>query len=211
MAKYEVGEYAFEKKGAVSELLSAALKKYEPGEKVTDPFVSGLLTALVREHPEAAEKIGPGIEHWVVCSNSDRQYRTRGFRAKQIGREGLVRFKYTDVLSPPTRHTLFAEALTREAIDITQQLRTDAFSAGPVKCAYTGEEITEKTDAAAVHRNPSRAELHRQFLASEGLTEESVELLAHPARLEDRELAEKWRRFQTSHLSGMSIVKIQRR
>ncbi|MDQ0823341.1 hypothetical protein QFZ79_001086 [Arthrobacter sp. V4I6] len=116
MAKYEVGEYAFGKKGAVSELLSAALKKYEPGDKVADLFVSGLLTALVREHPEAAEKIGPGIEHWVVCSNNDRQYNTRGFRAKQIGREGLVKFKYTDVLSPPTRHALFAEALPSPGI-----------------------------------------------------------------------------------------------
>ncbi|WP_306914169.1 hypothetical protein [Arthrobacter sp. V4I6] len=110
--------------------------------------------------------------------------------------------------TPPTDDRCKIRA--REAIDITQQLRTDAFSDGPVRCAYTGEKITEKTDAAAVHRNPSRAELHRQFLASEGLTEESVKLLVHPSRLEDRELAQRWRRFQTAHLNGMSIVKIRR-
>jgi hypothetical protein len=214
MARYQVGEYAFGKKGAVKELLSDVLKSHEPGDRVTDPFVSGLLTALVREHPEAAEKIGPGIEHWVICSNNDLQYSTKGFRVKQIGREGLVKFSYTDVLAPPTQRALVGEALTREAIDITQQLRTDAFSNGPVKCAYTGEEITEKTDAAAVHHSPARAELHKKFLASEGLSDDTVTLVKHPAdsgfRLEDRGLAQRWRDFQLAHLKGMAIVKIRR-
>lgn len=210
VAKYDVGEFSFKKKGSVSELLSSVLEDLDVGEKVTDPFVSGLLTALAREHPEAADKIGQGVEHWLVCSNRDIGYTSKGFRAKQHGREELVRFSYNDVLSPPRKQALVAEALTQEALEITRQFRTDAFATGPVQCALTGKEIPEKTMADAVHLNPPRAQLHQAFLASEGLTYDAVGLTKHPAqsgyRLSDRDLADRWKKFQNDHLDGLAIV-----
>ena len=212
MAKYQVGEFEFESKATVRRFLSEVLKSYAPGDIVTDPFVSGVLTALLREHPEAAEKIGPGIEHWVVCSNGDLGYSGKGFRVKQVGSNELVEFGYGKVISPPSHLGRVAEALTQEAISITRQVRTDAFQNGPVECVDTGAIITEKKDAEAVHRSPVRAELHRQFLASEGLTYEAVALA--PARsgwqLADRELAGRWCDFQRARIDGMVVVKIRR-
>lgn len=207
---YEVGEFTFKKKGAVRELLKSVLEELDAGEKVTNSFVSNLLTALAREHPAAVDKIGGGIEYWVVASNKDLGYTSKGFRAKQRGRDELVVLSYTDVLSPPKRQTLVAEALTQEALEITRQFRTDAFARGPVQCALTGKEVPEKTTADAVHLNPPRAQLHQAFLASEGLTYETVELMKHPSesgnRLADRDLAERWKRFQNEHLDGLAIV-----
>ncbi|MCM0618041.1 hypothetical protein MOD31_18615 [Paenarthrobacter sp. TYUT067] len=116
MATYAVGEFRFKKKGAVSELLSSVLEHLEVGERVTDPFVSDLPTALAREHPEAADKIGEGIGCWVVASNKDLGYASKGLRAKQRGRDELVLFSYKDVLTPPKRRALVAEALTQEAL-----------------------------------------------------------------------------------------------
>jgi hypothetical protein len=107
MAKYVVGEFSFASKQAVRRLLSSALEELEDGEQVTDPFVADLLTALAREHPEAADKIGEGIEYWIAASNKDIGYATRGFRAKQRGRAEPVRFSYTDVLSPPKQRALW--------------------------------------------------------------------------------------------------------
>lgn len=135
-------------------------------EKITDSFVSDLLTALAREHPAAADKIGEGIEHWVIASNKDLGYTSKGFRAKQRGRDELVLFSYTDVLRPPNQRTLVAEALTQEALDITRRFRTDAFANGPVRCALTGKAIPEKTMSDAVHLSPPRAQLHQIFLES---------------------------------------------
>jgi hypothetical protein len=210
VATYEVGEFRFKKKGAVSELLSSVLENLEAGETVTDPFVSDLLTALAREHPGAADKIGAGVECWVVASNKDLGYTSKGFRAKQQGRNELVLFSYKDVLSPPKRRTLVAEALTQEALEITRQFRTDAFSGGPVTCAVTGIVIADKTMADAVHLDPPRALLHQMFLKSEGLTHETVELKKHPTesgyRLADLDLADRWRNFQQERLGGLAIV-----
>ncbi|MGO4187389.1 hypothetical protein [Pseudarthrobacter sp. TAF60_1] len=103
--------------------------------------MSNLLTALAREHLAAADKIGEGIEYWVVASNKDLGYTSKGFRAKQRGRDELVLFSYNDVLSPPKQQALVAEALTQEALEITRQFRTDAFSSGPVQRTLTGKEI----------------------------------------------------------------------
>jgi hypothetical protein len=110
----------------------------------------------------------------------DLGYTSKGFRAKQRGRDELVRFSYTDVISPPKQQALVAEALTREALEITRQFRADAFASGPVQCALTAREVPENTMADVVHLNPPRAQLHQKFLASEGLTYKSVEMIKHP-------------------------------
>lgn len=210
MAKYVVGEFSFAKKGEVEQLLRSVLEELEVGAMVTDSFVADLLTSLAREHPEATEKVGAGIEWWVVASNKDLGYTSKGFRAKQRGRDELVRFSYTDVLRPPKQRALVAEALTQEALDITRRFRTKAFAGGPVQCALTGKMIPEKTMADAVHLAPPRGQLHAAFLESEGLTYESVELVKHPVesgyRLVDRQLAERWRTFQEENVDGMAIV-----
>lgn len=210
MARYEVGEFTFRTKREVRELLKSVLEELEAGERVTDSFVAGLLTALAREHPAAADKIGDGIEYWVVASNKDLGYASKGFRAKQSGQDELVLFSYTDVISPPKQQALVAEALTREALEITRQFRSDTFASGPVQCALTAREIPEKTMADVVHLDPPRAQLHQRFLASEGLTYETVEMTKHETesgfRLADRDLAERWRKFQNEHLEGLAIV-----
>ncbi|MBM7794446.1 DUF3223 domain-containing protein [Paenarthrobacter ilicis] len=210
MKKYEVGEFSFRTKREVRELLKTVLEELEADERVTDSFVSSLLTALAREHPAAADKIGDGIEYWVVASNKDLGYTSKGFRAKQRDRDELVLFSYTDVISPPKQQALVAEALTREALEITRNFRTAAFASGPVQCALTAREIPEKTMADVVHLNPPRAQLHQRFLASEGLTYEAVELIKHDTesgfRLADRDLADRWREFQNGHLEGLAIV-----
>lgn len=215
MAKYQVGEFEFESKDRLKKRLSEELKSREPGDIVTDPYLSGLLTALVGEHLEAVDKIGPGIEHWVVCSNTDLGFPRKGFRIKQIGSDELVEFGYSKVINPPSEVGRVAEALTQEAIEITRQVRTDAFQNGPAKCADSGVIITDKTEAKAVHRHPVRAELHRQFLESEGLEYKDVALTpATPARsgrrLADRELAQRWCDFQLARIDGMAVVKIRR-
>lgn len=179
-----------------------------------DPDITELLSELVSRHPEAAEKIGPGIEFWVVCSNKDIGYASKGFRLKQVNRDELVRFSYLDVLKRPSRKDLVAEALTQEALEITREFRTQAFKDGPVLCSKTGVVITEKTDADVVHPSPSRRELHLSFLLREGLNYESVELAKHPTesgmRLKDRALAERWCDFQRQHLGGLVIEKAPR-
>jgi regulator of protease activity HflC (stomatin/prohibitin superfamily) len=68
MAKsVSIGELAFATKGAAEEFLRSILYKYELGELV-DEKDSVVLSELLRRHPEAAQKIGPGIESFHVRS-----------------------------------------------------------------------------------------------------------------------------------------------
>ncbi len=215
MAEYQVGEFSFASKKEVMEKLKSVLVELEPGAKVNDSYVAALLTALVRDHQEAVEKIGDGIEYWVVASNNDLGYATKGFRIKQIGRDELILFSYTDVLTPPKQRALVAEALTQEALDITREFRTLGFANGPAKCALTGSIIHDKKMADAVHLDPPRRQLHLNFLVSEGLTYENLKLEKHPTdsgfRLVDRNLAERWRAFQRDNLGGMGVVQRRER
>jgi hypothetical protein len=211
---YYVGKYKFASRAEVKRYLSEELQRRQDGDRVDDPKLAYVLSELAREHPQPDEKIGPGIEHWVVTTNTDLHHRkgNKGFRVKQFGKDELVEFGYTKVLYPPSDVEQLSTALTEEARDITEQFRTDAFKNGPVICFRTGELVTEKTLAQAVHRNPSRAVLHSQFLAQEGLNVKDIELKVVPGvsgkRLVDRGLRDRWRAFQLAHLDGMAIAKL---
>jgi hypothetical protein len=45
----------------------AMLRRYSPGDRVNDEDAKDLASLLER-HPQAAEKIGPGIDHFEVMS-----------------------------------------------------------------------------------------------------------------------------------------------
>lgn len=211
---YYVGRREFSSRAEVKRYLREELHRRAHGERVDDPELAYVLTELAHEHPRPEEKIGPGIEWWVVSSNTDLHHRAgnKGFRIKQVGREELVDFGYVKVLYPPAEVEQLRTALTEEARDITEQFRTDAFQNGPVTCCRTGQSIADKTQAQAVHRAPRRAILHSQFLTEEGLTVGDIKLVAVPGasgkRLRDRDLAARWRAFQRKHLNGMDIAKL---
>ena len=211
---YYAGSHQFASRAAVKRYIGDRLEALSVGTRVADAKLQEVLNALASEHPRPQEKIGAGIEWWVVSSNADLHHRSgnKGFRIKQRGRVELVDFSYTKVLYPPSDIQQLRTALTEEARDITEQFRTDAFKDGPVCCIWTGELISKKTDGQAIHVNPPRSVLYELFLAQEGISVSQVALEAHPGisgkRLVDRDLAARWREFQHAHLDGMAIAKL---
>lgn len=61
------GGLQFAKKGDALAYLKAMLNAYKPGDRVSDADAAVLRGALDR-HPEAATKIGQGIDHFMVRS-----------------------------------------------------------------------------------------------------------------------------------------------
>lgn len=213
MAKYIAGVVPYNSKAHLKRVLSAAKLDQPHLARVTATGISETLNALLELHDEADEKIGVGIDHWVVFDNSvDTLYTSTGFRPVRVDGSGPVKFSYRDVIDKPTHRQNAQEALTLEATSITLGWRQDQFAAGPVECVRTGELIGHYKDAQAIHLNPQRRVLHSQFLESEGLTLETVGLEKHPTdsgyRLQDRGLADRWLQFQTDHLDGMAIAKL---
>lgn len=62
-----IGGLDFARKGDALAYLRDMLWRYTPGQQVTDADALFLADALTR-HPEAAEKIGAGVDHFVVRS-----------------------------------------------------------------------------------------------------------------------------------------------
>jgi hypothetical protein len=62
-----LGGLQFAKKGDARAYLKAMLKQYKPSQRVSERDEAVLRDAL-RHHPRAAEKIGAGIDHFVVRS-----------------------------------------------------------------------------------------------------------------------------------------------
>ncbi|TBD80692.1 DCL family protein [Rhizobium ruizarguesonis] len=60
-----IGEQTFSTRGAAEEFLKSILYRYEIGDLV-DEKDSSVLSELLHRHPEASQKIGPGIESFHV-------------------------------------------------------------------------------------------------------------------------------------------------
>lgn len=183
------------------------------GTVITDPQVISILNTLIQLDVDATEKIGPGIEHWVVYSNRDLRpnRNSAGYRMMRVDGTGPIKFGYGDVLTPPKPATYVQRALTDEVADLMVEFRKAQFKAGPVYCAVTGVVIDDFLNSKAVHREPSRSELHEAFLKSEGLTFETVRLVKQmPPRsgylLADRSLAIRWIDYQRARLDGVQLV-----
>jgi len=63
----DIGSLHFPRKGDATEFLRKILYKYDLGDKVSADDAS-ILSDLIRMHPEATEKIGPGIDSFSVRS-----------------------------------------------------------------------------------------------------------------------------------------------
>ena len=70
-----LGALQFQRKGDALMHLQAMLQRYAPGQRVADADAEVLRAALKR-HPDAAEKIGAGVDHFVVRS---AEYHTQCF------------------------------------------------------------------------------------------------------------------------------------
>lgn len=210
---YRVGGHEFTFKRDLEDRLSQGLKDFAGRERVDDQLLIDVLDELAGWHPEAAQKFASGIVHWKVMPNNDLGWNTDGYRAV-LAKGGVPeKFGYSKVLSPRTHKYLVSEALTREAIEITREFRSDRFAAGPVYCSETSLLITDIKEAEAVHRRPLRGVLHEEFLQSQGLSYDDVKIeRAKPSgrRLVDRRLAQLFREYQAARLDGMDIVKSKR-
>lgn len=71
----EIGTMTFEKKGDALDHFKEMLNSYKLNEKVS-PSHTTFLKAAILKHPESLEKVGAGIDHFVVRS---ADYGTRCF------------------------------------------------------------------------------------------------------------------------------------
>ena len=69
---------AFLKKGDAKAFFSAMLARYANGSRLNDEDTLDL-SALLKLHPDHAEKVGPGVDHFLVNINNEHAQTTRSF------------------------------------------------------------------------------------------------------------------------------------
>lgn len=210
MAAYYIGEHGFSSKSAAKRFLSELKDQYDDGQRVSDEF-RNLLTALLEMHEDQNEKIGKGIEYFIVDNNADLFKATRGYRVKQVGNPIPVAFSYTKIIDRPSVKQQVQQALQNAIADLMREYRRKAFEVVPVYCADTGREISIINEAQVIHRNPSWGSLTTEFVNAHGGWEaialnKSPRVTGHV--LASDQLKAEWRALQKRHLEGLAITLI---
>lgn len=149
------------------------LHAYPVGQRIAEGTHHTVLSEVLELHPNASEKIGPGIEYFYV----EETWRLPGKEA--VGKDQrailVVRtdgeqrdWSYRHVIDSPTTAANVKSALAF-ALESGRLERRDAdFSAGPVTCALTGQLIAQKHQADTRHLNPTWHELTSGFVEIHG-------------------------------------------
>ena len=90
----DLGIIRFDKQGDATTHFRTMLGRYSPGEKVADAD-GAELAALLKRHPEYAEKLGCGIRHFEVMA---AEYGKQCFRIVRLD-DSSDRFSYPTCVS----------------------------------------------------------------------------------------------------------------
>jgi hypothetical protein len=92
---FTIDTRSFRKKGEATPFFRAMLKRYQPGDRVSDADAADL-AALLKCHTEYEDKVGSGIDHFCVMTNL---YNTQSF---EIVRADGTRddFSYKHCITP---------------------------------------------------------------------------------------------------------------
>lgn len=219
-----VGDRYFKSKSEAQSEIRRIWNSYEIGDDVANPADVQFLHDLVAKHRSPQTKIGPGVEAFVVSTNSfsgNWESKDRCIKIRQRGNPVLVEFSAPDAAKgvTGTHETRVREALANEAREVTGQIREAAFDQGLEIRDPDGTLIRDRADAEVRRISPTLKELVESFLISMSLsyTDVRVENLNTPVLrtsgrnmrgyvLADVLLAEAWITYQLHRSDLLTIT-----
>jgi hypothetical protein len=117
------------------------------------------LAALLRRHPDADEKIGPGIAH--ICVGTVPGYRSRGFTVHRTDGTSTD-FSWRACITEPSHASQVNKAMRQAVGDQIKAYKRAETSAGRLRSAITGNELAPD-DAEVDHFSPSFAALADRY------------------------------------------------
>lgn len=197
----EIAGLSFPTTEAFKEHVRGLLHQFQQGHVIGEPHHS-FLCQLVKRHPEAAEKIGPGIKHFKVISNY--VHRTPCFCL--VRTDGtFTDFSYMKCITPPTPWREYVDALRCAVADQIIEAREEAFGfEEEIRCPLQGilmtrnmthvDHVPPDTFSVLVERFNDEEWIHEAD--PPGTTEGDNE---SGRQLVDKGLEERWRYFHKVH------------
>ncbi len=190
-----IGERTYHTKEARRKAVSTLLDRYDFNAVVDREEDDLLLRDLVAMHPKAAEKIGPGVDHFRVIMTPRGGY--KGPEAVHTdGRH--VPFSYKDCLAPPTHEQRVVAAMRTEVKSQRDAYLTEREKAGTLVSDETGLPLEAADAHVSYFRGRSFHDLATEFVAEAGRSE-TIDLNTDTslglAMFADRKLAARWHAF----------------
>lgn len=199
MPEFRIGQRQYPTKQAAGDAVRAVLYGYSVGSTVDRPEDHLLLLDLLDLHAEAADKIGSGVEAFVIAPPLRGSY--PGFAVVRTDGSS-VDFSYLACLKPPTYRQQVSSAMRAEVEEDVNAYFASRVAAGTLVSDQSGAQLDYGDTHVSYFRGPTFAEIAGSFAASAGgwaaiaLTSSTDQGLG---TFTDRALSERWRSHHTEH------------
>lgn len=145
---------------------------YDVYARISDPIHDLMLRELLDLHPDAAEKIGVGVDHFFVGKTSDgdkfnvRSDATGIWIQRTDGSK--VDFSYRTCIISHTPESDAKEGLRLAVEDRRLAYREDRMASGTFSSDLSGKPFAARDDAQVIYNNPTWGQLAYRFAEREG-------------------------------------------
>lgn len=198
-------------KAAAEKAFQAILRNsgYETYDPISNPAHDLMLRELLERHPDAAEKIGPGVDYFFIGKTSDGD--KFNVSADAIGiwikrTDGSnVDFSYLTAIRSHTPQSDAKEGLRLAVDDARMAYRAQRFKGGgPVPSDLTNQPIADREHAHVVYLDPTWGQLTYRFAELEGGWEKILVYSGNGAvkigsEILDADVKARWISFHSKH------------
>lgn len=193
-----IGARCFLSKDAAKKFVRSIVNSYSDYEKILDSAHDAFLRDLIRIHPDAAEKIGAGIDYFTI-KRDDKTGKTRHFIIHRIDKS-IADFSWHCCIDGRDWRKETIQTLRDAIADDIVAFRNAIFDLGEVRCAVTGQPLS--MECADIDHTPPLTFmcLVDEWLSLRGIGLENIKL--GPSRdlqvvyeFADPELRASWKAF----------------
>ena len=135
-----IGARCFSSKDAAKKFVRSIVESYSDYEMISEPAHDAFLRDLIRGHPDAAEKIGAGIDYFTI-KHDDKTGKTRHFLIRRIDRS-LADFSWHCCIDGRDWRKEIIQTLRDAVANDIVAYRNAIFDSGEVRCAITGQLLS---------------------------------------------------------------------
>ncbi|WP_245880821.1 DUF3223 domain-containing protein [Streptomyces zhaozhouensis] len=199
MPEYMIGTRRYPTKKAREEAVRDILRRYRAHTVVENEEDDLLLRDLLNMHPDAEEKIGPGVDYFRVIKTPRGNH--NGPEAVHINGHREP-FSYMKCLQPPSHAQRVRAAMRTEIEAQVNSYFESRRAAGTLVSDESGAALDPADTHVSYFRGPRFHDLATQFIADVGGWE-AVELTSETERglalFTDRQLGSKWQAHHQEH------------
>ena len=199
MPQFRIGHRTYRTKGAAGDAIRAIRDRYPVGGKVDQLEDQKLLRDLIDLHEHAAEKIGCGIDAFVI----DRPLRGQHSGFKIVRTDGTeIDFSYLSCLSPPNHRQQVLAAMRGEVAGTVSSYFAMRAATDTLNSDLSGTPLDANDPHVSYFQGPPFVEIGTQFATKAGGWD-TIELnsaaAAGYAKFKDRGLAQQWHEHHKEH------------